>query len=325
MSSLDFVPKSHIDNLSQIADFIELECLRRTDRNVSLLDIDRIIRRGADNADEGDSRIGDTPQAIVEAFDEISDRQRACGANSYPYGFLGTQGDLVEIRPFPRRGKIDKRLIYIFLLLATRMNMKYERIQADDDATKIFENLCMEVAERFWGGPAENVDSMLFGTGSLTSPGTLERRSFRGQINELCKRMGEGISFEEAPNTRSKKQDDCLDIVVWRKFADSRSGQLIGFGQCKTGKSWNEHLGRLDPQKFCQKWMRKGPAVDPLQLFFLAERVPSRTWYNHCVNAGILFDRCRIVEYADKVSAGTAARMKSWTLAALNSQGLKLP
>ena len=57
--------------------------------------------------------------------------------------------------------------VYIYLLLATRMNMKLERQQGGEDATALFEQLCCEVAVRFLGGPGDQVGAMVFGTGRL--------------------------------------------------------------------------------------------------------------------------------------------------------------
>ena len=63
-----------------------------------------------------------------------------------------------------------------------------------------------------------------------------------------------------APENETKvtAKDGKLDIVVWRRFADGRPGQLIGFGQCKTGTSWPDDLTKLQPEGFCAKWMLKG-------------------------------------------------------------------
>ena len=46
MSDLKTVPKPHVANKSHIADFAEIECLRKEDGNVSSLDIAHTSERG---------------------------------------------------------------------------------------------------------------------------------------------------------------------------------------------------------------------------------------------------------------------------------------
>jgi hypothetical protein len=70
--------------------------------------------------------------------------------------------------------------------------------------------------------------------------------------------------------------------------------------------------------------MTKAPAVLPVRLYFVADRVLDR-WYDCCVDGGILFDRCRIVEHANDISASLTARITKWVRAAAASEGLSLP
>ena len=60
--------------------------------------------------------------------------------------------------------------------------------------------------------------------------------SFRDKIEDFVKKLGEGGGFrEEAFKSGKHPQDDGVDIVVYRPFADGRVGQLLGLGQCKSG------------------------------------------------------------------------------------------
>jgi hypothetical protein len=208
------------------------------------------------------------------------------------------------------------------------MNMKSERQQGGEDATSLFEQLCCEVAVRFWGGPGEQVGAMVFGTGRLADDRDdsepIDRRSFTKRVNELCEGLREGYRFPAEKDGKVTAKDGKLDIVVWRRFADGRPGQLVGFGQCKTGTSWPDDLTKLQPEGFCAKWMLQRPAVLPVRMYFVADRVKSQ-WYDRCVDGGIIFDRCRIMEYVTGLPETLVRRIVTWTKAAASVNGLTLP
>jgi hypothetical protein len=220
--------------------------------------------------------------------------------------------------------------LYLFLLLATRTDMRRDRLQDRVDGTALFEQVCAWVAERFWGGPSPNVKSVVFGTGRLCSAGAPSNREavdqgrFQSMIGELCQRLGEGVGFLAKGDWHVTARDGKLDVVVWRSFADRRPGQLIGFGQCKTGTYWHEGLTTLQPGDFCAKWMIRRPAVLPVRLYFVADRVKAR-WADRCTDAGVLFDRCRIMEYASDLPPHLATSVRTWVRASISSHGLRLP
>lgn len=316
MSSLVTVPKAHVANISEIADFTELECLRTKDGNVSTLDISRMMQREVDASDDNE-----VAQPIAEAFDECTARCSDCGSEDgrYPYEVL-EHGTLLQLRS-PINVGTDERsaLLYIFLLLATRMNMQTQRSQGGEDATKLFEYVCTEIAERYWGGPNSATKSIVFGTGARNGINTFKRK-----IEDLCSELNEGYGFQADRNATISAQDGKLDLVVWKKFTDSRPGQLIGFGQCKTGQHWQRDLAQLNPNGFCRKWMVKPPAVDPVALFFVTDRATTN-FYDLCVDGGILFDRCRVVEFANDLSKSLLVKLSKWVKAAMKLEGLKLP
>lgn len=322
MSDLTRPPKPYPDNVAALADFAEIECLRRDDRNVSVLDIVRIIQR------QHDERNDDVLfQAVNEAFEELHDRVRHCGVADGRYPFVvSNRGSLLEFRGNAADTVLDPS-VYIYLLLATRMNMKSERRQGGEDATSLFEQLCCQVAVRFWGGPGRQVGAMVFGTGRLTDERDdtelIDGTSFERRVNELCDGLREGHRFRADEKVKVTARDGKLDIVVWRRFADGRPGQLIGFGQCKTGTNWADDLLKLQPEGFCAKWMLQRPAVLPVRMYFVADRVKSH-WYDRCVDGGIVFDRCRIMEYITGLPASLIRRIAKWAKAAASVKGLTL-
>ncbi len=189
-------------------------------------------------------------------------------------------------------------------------------------------SLCCEVAVRYWGGPTDQVRAVVFGTGRPSNhrdnTEVIDRLGFMERVNELCRQLSEGFEFHAETGTKVTARDGKLDIVVWRRFADGRPGQLIGFGQCKTGTNWTDDLIQLQPEAFCAKWMRRRPAVPPVRLYFVADRVKNQ-WYERCVDGGILFDRCRIMEHATDLPTALVARLGKWTKAAASLHGLAVP
>jgi hypothetical protein len=325
MSDLVRVPKPNLDNIVVVADFAEIECLRRDDLSVSTTDLTRIIQRQHDGASDEDVQ-----QVVDEAFAELAERSRHCGKNNrYPF-HVSDSGTLVKWRHVRIRRKEIRVLAttYLYLLLATRMNMKSERVHADEDATVLFELLCREVIIRYWGGPSTSVKAIVFGTGRYDDrpdDDEIGKRGFVRAVNDLCQRLQEGQRFHPVDEDyQVTAKDGKLDIVVWRCFADNRAGQLIGFGQCKTGTHWPNDLQKLQPDAFCDKWLLTSPAVLPVRLYFVADRVVTH-WYDTCRDGGIVFDRCRIMEHTSDLPDDLVLRMSSWVNAALKAKGLKLP
>ena len=86
---------------------------------------------------------------------------------------------------------------------------------------------------------------------------------------------------------------------------------------------------QLQPDQFCAKWLRERPPVVPLRAFFVSEALsrsgdPSRRrWYEDSIDAGLLFDRCRIVDFCDSVAEEVLEEVRIWTEAA--AEGTELP
>jgi hypothetical protein len=310
-------PKLHIENLSKLADFAEIECLKRKDFNVSAVDISNIILR-SDNADDlNEDRSDSANNSVIEAFEEIDVRKRACGANRSLYPFeLCEQGTLV--RYHGDRHEAPPTL-YLYLLLATQLNMRTEKRHAGFDGTELFEELSAEVALRFLGGPSEQVKHHIFGTSRHTRDcedhQEINGKVFESAVNNLCRELKEGLSFHSDPSQRVHAKDGKLDVVVWRQFADERHGQLIGFGQCKTGTHWKNDLTKLQPENFCSMWFKEQPAVKPFRMYFITDRVCSN-WRHTCIEGGVLFDRCRILEYCRNLPTQLLDKIEKWVVAA---------
>ncbi len=323
MSDLKIAPTANSANQVRIADFAEIECLRHKDGNVSMLDIARIMGRGDEATDD------DINTVVVDAFNDLANRVTHCGKIDGRYPFqISKNGNLLSIRNWYSLDDRLSSLVYFFLLFATRLNMKTSRTHGGEDGTALFEHLCCEVAVRFWGGPGEMVGSMVFGTGREAAErddhDELDSGVFGKAVNDLCKAIREGEDFRPKSPDKVTARDGKLDIVVWRGFADQRHGQLIGFGQCKTGTNWENDLTKLQPEGFCQKWMRTQPASKPVRLYFVCDRVLDR-WYEICSDGGILFDRCRVMEYANTIPKKLLERIEKWVKGVGQAEGLIIP
>jgi hypothetical protein len=187
----------------------------------------------------------------------------------------------------------------------------------------------LEIASRYWGGHNDaRVEAMVFGTARAAwredDEEQVPETTFAAAVNSLCSALGEGVQFRKKDSGPIRSKDDRLDIVVWRRFADRRAGSLIGFGQCKTGTSWEHELPRLNPKSFCDRWFDTPPVHLPVKLFFLTDRVVEN-WMTRSYDAGILFDRCRILEYAQNLPPKLLRDCGCWARALLRSHGLTLP
>ena len=243
------------------ADYLELECLRKGDKEASGADLAAALGRLDDDVLDEKAIADIRMEATVEsAFAELLERYEHSGSGEYKYPFSVTE-DASLLKFVGHRGECE---LYLFMLLATRMNMRTEKIQAGIDGTELFERVCCEVAKSYWG---QRTEGLVFGTARRR--GSDDVGAFPDAVNVLCGRSGEGIAFYSHSGAAPTAQDGNLDIVVWKGFAERRQGQLIGFGQCKTGTHWSQGAFELIPEGFYRKWVRTAPAVNPVRLFLL--------------------------------------------------------
>ena len=130
--------------------------------------------------------------------------------------------------------------------------------------------------------------------------------------------MEEGGGFLNRDEAPPNQRDGKLDVVAWKHFADRLPGKLIAFGQCKTGTNYRDTLTQLQPDSFCRKWLHSSPALTPVRMFFLAEAISRLQWYSTASDVGLLFDRCRMVDFCDEVSPEVLKKVTIWTETAAN-------
>ena len=289
----------------ELADYAELICWR--DSTTSATALSRLLNRLDENDySDGVPEEEETDFQVEEVYGEIERRQEVCG-NGYPF-VIGNQGNTLRVTD---HGDNAKHVVYKYLLLATRLNMNSNKIHADIDGTLLFERLSAEIARGYFGDRAK---SIVFGTAS-------DNPNFEEKVNHLCNQLGEGIGFANRDWDDTYIRDGKLDIVVWKPFSDDRVGQLIGFGQCKTGTSYRDSLTQLQPDAFCDKWLNSAPAVSPMRMFFLAEALGlSQDWRNMSIDAGLIFDRNRIIDFCNEVDSDVLDEISKWTESASSSE-----
>jgi hypothetical protein len=304
MNSLLFV-SSGDDEIVDHADWVEASSLFKADRNVSQEDLARAI-----NVDRGVSQ-HKARQLAQDAFSEIADRIEACGANSYPlvscYPFTLTGKGAILERIAGKPTEKNAGMLYLFLLTLTRADLSSTaRKKHPLDPTKVFERLCADVLKEFWGGESEHSKAIVFGTAH-----TGVNRNFQSHINDLCDHLKEGSGWRTGARSPGAG-DGKLDLVVYRRFRDQRSGSLAGFAQCKTGIHWREHLTKLPPSSFCHNYMRAPLVVEPMRIYMVPNRIIGDRWDEDSRAGGLLFDRCRIVHYGNSIKQTTLDDCRTW-------------
>ena len=288
----------------ELADFVELQSWRHG--SASIREIVAYLGRLDDNDDnEGCNDDDDENSAFLdEVMNEIERRETACGSG-YPF-HLDLEGSVLRHRV---DSGDERSLVYRYLLLATRLNMKANRNHGEIDGTALMEEVSAKAIQNYLG--ALRARSLVFGTAVSGD--------FSNKVEAMCRELCEGIGFESLDETTVEANDDKLDAVAWVPFSDKLPGQLIVFGQCKTGSNWGGLETQLQPDAFIKKWLRGTIFVNPVRAFCIAEAADRAKWKGTCAIAGILFDRCRLVDYCDNLPIDLLDRILKWSNAAKTS------
>ncbi|MFD0795492.1 hypothetical protein ACFQZX_17855 [Mucilaginibacter litoreus] len=250
------------------------------------------------------SGIEDSTDRFNDKADEIAmeiKKRKVISRERYPY-YAANLGYSINYE----RNDDQHNWIYRFLLLSTRLNMTNHKVQNGLDGTQLFERLSAEVAKQFFG---TNAEADILGTSKAQAGG------FRTKLKELTKRIGEG--GEPHNNAGYQPQDDNIDVILWKGFTDKQPSQIIAFGQCKTGTSWSDRLSELNVDAFMKTWFSMHPVLTPIRMFFCAQYFPKEIWRPRANEAGLVFDRFRILDYLpESLPVDLMNDIKSWLLGA---------
>jgi hypothetical protein len=316
VTNLLSVPSPYADDsLVALADWVEVKALLADDGNASQEDLTRVLEQ-AHSMDEEDAKAlaGDVFQELLERNDSCVPVPGKRRPWEYPFR-LNATATLLSVRT--KLGpKTKTGLLYTFLLISSRADMDAQRKLEGLDPTVLFEQLCAEILLNFWGGPTALSGARVFGTARTKAE---TNQKFQTNIDHLCSELREGRGLKakaKAPGGGDGK----LDIVVWRIFSDGRSGGLVGFGQCKTGIHWKDHLTKLVPRNFCRDYFRQPLILDPMRIYMVPHRVDGASWDTHTGAGGLLMDRCRLVQYGYDISKNVFGDCRAWLDAALKRQ-----
>lgn len=294
------------------ADWLELKALASTKRVASMEDLVGAFRAiGSTDALNDEETDEDAPlpdpaaidrgseraQAVAEtAFEAIDERSRSVkDPQRYPFEVMSGS---IKLK------RSTWRSTYTYLLLLTKFG---ERSSPQGiKGASLFEAVSAEAARNYLGGDATGAVAYSFGF-----PRQLAPRNFREALDDMCARMEEGGGAKAHPTQRYQK-DAKLDIAVWLPMPDSRTGKVIGFGQCATGGNWPTKVGEMHADPWCKKWMLESPPVTPLRFFFVPHRIVADTWTHHSHDAGVVFDRCRIAAFASELPRSIRVSMEAW-------------
>ncbi|MBS1767710.1 MAG: hypothetical protein JST05_09970 [Acidobacteria bacterium] len=293
-------PPSPKADTHELADFAEFLCW--DSGGVSKREILAYLGRVDDNennigCDDDDDENSDL---LDEVMNEIERRAVSCG-DGYPF-ILELEGTVLKLS----KDDQQKGMLYRYLLLCTRLNMKDKRVHDGIDGSLLLEEISAHVLKNYLGGsPAR---AIVFGTAVAGS--------FEDKVNNLCQELREGDSFRNLDGSPVSANDDKLDAVAWKPFSDQLAGQLIIFGQCKTGSNWRDETTQLQPDSFIKKWLLEPIVVNPVRAFCVSEAADRSRWKGTCTAAGLLLDRCRLVDFSEGLAQDLLDRITRWTKAA---------
>lgn len=303
MFRLPHPPSPHAE-IHELADFVEW-CAWR-DGVFSARAANMVLDQLDDNTyNEGCNDDSDlNGRNLDEVFLELDRRKSACGG-AYPFE-LNQVGSVLRFDD-----SADPRGdVYLYLLLGTRLNMKDDRVHANLDGADLLEKIAAHVMRNYLC--RERARSEIFGTA--------DKGTFEMKVNRLCQALGEGGGFKHWDTGPIRAKDAKLDVVTWVPFSDAHPGKLIVFTQCKTGSTWQDRLGDLNPEAFFKTWTRDRCALlNPIRAFCVSEAASQAKWTELTTQAGLLLDRCRIVDFAHGLSTELEHDLCQWTQAAFES------
>jgi hypothetical protein len=269
-------------DVETLADYFEVKALCSDNHEVSIKDILKKFLMVGDETD--DSSITDQEDRINNKLEPVIgaiQRRIVNSRGNYPFT-IEMQGNVIAFQGYTSFSSY----MYVYLLFATRLNMNVNKKFENIDGTKIFEEISALVAKSYFG---QRCSSLVFGTAIAGG--------FEDKVNDMCTQLNEGVGFVNHGGGEVTENDDTLDIVIWNHFEDRLANKLIGFGQCKTGTSYESSRKDLQPADFCKKWIKTQFNQDPIRLFFIADVIERKKFWKRTVDSGIMFDRIRIMDY----------------------------
>jgi hypothetical protein len=309
VATVNLAPPPATTTTEAHADWLELVALGEGDRQASIEDLISALRTTSSTEELPEERLVDRgseqAQSIAEsAMSLAEERGRAVGKReNYPFTFRGQAIEAI---------RTAARSTYTYLLLLS----KYGEAAGPTDinGASLFEDVAAVAAKNYLGGDRTGAEIYNFGFPRRVAPS-----GFNAAVENLCSKLGEGVGPRNRPTTSSQK-DAKLDLIAWVPMPDARSGKVIGFGQCATGGNWKEKVSELQSTAWCKLWLLDPLPVDPVRFFFVPHRINGSEWDQHAINAGVIFDRCRLAAHAGVLDRELRDRVTAWSSHVINER-----
>jgi hypothetical protein len=222
-------PAEHLTHI--YADYVEIVSLFSNQNYVSTSDIldrfrDELIITQKKKDDEQAVENDKNEQWIDSIFQVLNEREYLY-IEDYPYEMLGNN----KIKLKGMAQLTDKNKLYIFLLLASSLNVFGI---FESELTSEFELVCFHTLAKYLPSHA-TVKS--FGKNSEYTGTAIEK------ITNLAKDLKVNIDDNFLKKISAKgNQERGLDIVGWISFSDNVSNHFSLFCQCACGKEWYKKL-----------------------------------------------------------------------------------
>jgi hypothetical protein len=322
--SLD-VPQSR--DATTLADWAELLVLATEGNSVSTTRLGHLLKEdGAEQAEEelaygqesdADSELdvelplldqgrGEREVHLEQLLDEISLRLEL-GPRIYPFR---RQDQRVVRRTTPGEH------IYLFLLALSWEDLPARSQKRLHEVETAYDSLALDALRRYLGRGARGVR---FARNAHDPNDNATRpRKFQDAIAWLRQelKLGAGVSAppdseqeehwenENAPAGRvplNSYSDAGVDIVVWWRFADERTGSPVLLAQCTVQLEWGEKVKDISVELW-KKWIDFAtvPPQTALVIPFAVNRA-SAQWDDRTVTAGVIIDRLRLMELLNEL------------------------
>jgi hypothetical protein len=283
-------PAEHLIHI--YADYVEIVSLFSNQNYISTSDIlDRfrdegiITQKKNDNEQAGEN---DKNEQWINTIFQILNEREYLYTTDYPFEILGNN----KIKLKSQAHLTDKNRLYIFLLLASSLNVFG---LFESELTSEFELVCFHALAKYLPSHA-----------TVKSFG--KNTEYTGTATEKITKLATDLKVtidDDFLNKISAKgnQERGLDIIGWIPFSDNISNQFSLFCQCACGKEWYKKLTETRRYERYYKFYCNKPnhaMFIPYSLinfqdsdFYQADELATDT---------LLFERKRILNYIDDVT-----------------------
>jgi hypothetical protein len=321
------IPKG--EDAAALADWAELLVLTEHRDGISATRLERLLRGdGADAAEEelsldetdeddaedlevalADVGRGEREVRLELLLDEVALRLRL-GPRIYPF-------EPVDERLAPRDAAGSA--IYLFLLILSSEDAAFRAERRAHEVEAAYDHVALEALRRYLGRGASGI--RFAKNAHVDGDNATRPKKFREAITWLRDQLSLGEGVRQPPDAELESHweepdppiphgrvplntysDAGVDVVIWWRFADGRSGSPVLLGQCTVQVQWSEKVSDIDVDLW-GKWIDFDtvPPQTALVIPFAVNRA-SPQWDDRTVTAGVIIDRLRLLELLNELA-----------------------